>query len=125
MTNKPLTNYDIHHLAEGVSFFRGVFMRDTLPQKAWINEAGVVNLDSDEGIGTHWVAYRKMNNIVVYFDSFGDLPPPLEMIRYFGNVDRVFYNYNRFQSFNQTNCGQLAIGFLYMKNPFRLNLKNI
>lgn len=123
--SKPLSNYNIKKLAVGVPFFRGVFMRDTLPKTPWLNEAGVLNLDSNDGMGTHWVGYRKIKNIVIYFDSFGNLPPPLELIQYFRKADQILYNYNRFQNFNETNCGQISLGFLYMKDPFKLVLKNI
>ena len=36
------------------------------------------------GPGTYWVAYRKRGNNVVYFDSFGDLQPPVELLNYLG-----------------------------------------
>lgn len=37
--------------------FRGVFMRDRLPEYPLKNESAVVNLNN--GSGTHWVAYHK------------------------------------------------------------------
>ncbi|CAB0035058.1 unnamed protein product [Trichogramma brassicae] len=37
-------------------------------------------LDSEKNVGTHWVAYRKSGFKVIYFDSFGDLPPPRELM---------------------------------------------
>lgn len=125
--NSPLSNYDIQKALKRFSNFRGVFMRNNLPKKAWVNECGVVNLDSIHGMGTHWVAYRKQKKNIVYFDSFGNLPPPLEIIEYFqrDNKNNIFYNYNKFQKFSETNCGQLCIAFLRMRNPFRLILKNI
>ena len=44
-----------------------------------------MNLDDATGPGIHWEAYAKRNNRVVYFDSFGNLQPPKELERYFGN----------------------------------------
>lgn len=61
--------------------FRGVYMRNNLPKKPWKNETAVINLDEESGPGTHWVAYSKKNNIVFYFDSFGNLRPPNEIIK--------------------------------------------
>ena len=47
-------------------------MRDSLPRSGAIrNEAAIINLDSKSGVGTHWVAYRKHNSKVTYYDSFG------------------------------------------------------
>ena len=86
-------------------------MRNTLPTRR--NENGIVNLDNAMGLGTHWVAYAKRNNHVVYFDSFGNLRSSKEMVRYFRNgVMTIEYNrtssdqsdiYN--QTYDQSFCG--------------------
>lgn len=86
-------------------------MRDNLPTKPKKNECGIVNLDRSDMPGTHWVAYAKIGNYCEYFNSFGDLKPPLELVRYFNNQN-IHYNYNRYQSFNTSNCGHLCIDFL-------------
>jgi len=55
------------------------------------NKNGIVNLD--DARDTHWVAYAKRDNHVIYFDSFGNLQPPKELVRYFGNgVTKIEYN---------------------------------
>ncbi|XP_011858525.1 PREDICTED: uncharacterized protein LOC105556067 isoform X2 [Vollenhovia emeryi] len=95
-----------------IPHFRGVFMRDDLPVKARRQECGIVNLDDKVGPGTHWVAYAKKVNSVVYFDSFGNLQPPRELTRYLGDAN-VTYNHQSYQTFNQTFCGQLCLRFLY------------
>lgn len=59
-------------------------MLDKLPKKPYQYECGIVNLDSSTGPGTHWVAYYKNKRNVKYFDSFGNLKPPLELINYLG-----------------------------------------
>ena len=57
-------------------------MRDDLPADgAQKRERGIVNLDSVEGAGTHWVAYDARPDRLLYFDSYG-LPPPAELIHY-------------------------------------------
>ena len=57
-------------------------MRDDLPADgAQKRERGIVNLDSAEGAGTHWVAYDARPDRLLYFDSYG-LPPPAELIHY-------------------------------------------
>lgn len=80
-------------------------------------ETGVVNLDSSKGRGTHWVAYAIKNNLIYYFDSFGNLKPPKQLIRYFqrgGTRDkRILYNYDTFQKYDTVICGQLCLEFLY------------
>lgn len=112
--NKPLTNYDLLHYASclKIPFFRGVFMRDALPKKPWYNETGIVNLDSSKGFGTHWVCYKKFGNVVYYFDSFGNLPPPVELKDYFHGVKTLLYNLKRYQNWNTDICGHLCLDFL-------------
>lgn len=86
-------------------------MRDNLPQRPCRRECAVVNLDSVKNSGTHWVAYCKDGGIVHYFDSFGNLKPPLELIDYFNNCD-ILYNYDNCQRYDQFVCGHLCLRFL-------------
>lgn len=93
-------------------------MRNGLPKKINKKECGIVNLDNKEGEGTHWVAYKKVGALVDYFDSFGDLQPPVELKQYFlsdGKKNKVFYNYLRYQRSTEENCGQLSLLFLINK----------
>ena len=79
MPSGAITNVQLNELARRmrVPYFKGVFMRNTLPTSgAHRNESGIVNLDDATGPDTHWVAYSKRNNYVVYFDSFGNLRSP-------------------------------------------------
>lgn len=95
-----------------IPFFRGVFMKDGLPKRIWKNETGIVNLDSKNGPGTHWVCYKKYQNTVYYFDSFGNLPPPKELEIYFSNAQYVLYNFERYQQDDSVVCGHLCLEFL-------------
>lgn len=113
-----MTNVELVHFAKllNIPYFRGVFMRNALPHKIRKSESGFVNLDDKEGDGTHWTSYVKRGNIIRYFDSIGRLKPSLELMRYFrsdGNNNIVLYNYDKFQTFNSYNCGQLSLKFLY------------
>lgn len=83
-------------------------MPKTGPRK---NETAVVNLDDKDGPGTHWVAYKKRGSDVVYFDSFGHLQPPLDLVKYLG-VGSVKYNDERYQDYGTFDCGHLCLKFL-------------
>lgn len=85
-------------------------MRDELPEKPLPIECGVINLDSSQNSGTHWVAYGKINDYIEYFDSYGNLKPPQEFIKYVGQ--NIRYNYDDFQQNNLYNCGHLCLKFL-------------
>lgn len=95
-----------------IPHFRGVFMRNDMPRSGpLINEAAIVNLDDRRGPGTHWVAYRKNDEKVHYFDSFGNLQPPPNLMNYLG-VGSVMYNYEKYQDYNTYECGHLCLKFL-------------
>lgn len=114
IANKELTNEDLITYASclKIPFFRGVFMKDALPANIWKNETGIVNLDNSEGIGTHWVCYKKLGKTIYYFDSFGNLPPPKELQYYFRTAQNVLYNYKREQPDDTSICGHLCLNFL-------------
>lgn len=91
-------------------------MRDTIPRKVWKNECGIVNMDKQIGDGTHWVAYVKNNQGVLYFDSYGNLQPPIELTEYFrsgASHISIRYNYDMIQNFNSYKCGHYCLLFLY------------
>ena len=56
LPNKPISNLEIIDAAKKLSLdgFRGVFLRDTLPKKAKLNECDHFNLESSSGDETHW-----------------------------------------------------------------------
>lgn len=85
-------------------------MRNELPIHPFKKECGIINLDKSENPGTHWVAYAKFNDYIEYFDSYGDLKPPREFVKYMGS--KFNYNYTNFQGNNPFNCGHLCIRFL-------------
>lgn len=91
-------------------------MRNRLPTRPWKREAVIINLDNSSGPGTHWVCFRKNGELVDYFDSYGDLRPPIEVQNYL-NGCLLSYNrtaYQKLQS-NSENCGHLCLAFLMNK----------
>lgn len=111
--NRALFDFEIIKYAKlmKIRHFRGVYCVDRLPAACKTNEAAVVNLDFEKNQGTHWVCYRKTGNTVRYYDSFGNLPPPLILQKYFKGCE-IDYNYERHQSFGTYNCGRLCLLFL-------------
>ena len=102
---KPLTNYELLKYVKllNIKNFRGVFMRDALPKKrSKQTEAAIVNLDSNDSQGTHWVCFYGNN----YFDSFG-LPPPDEVVKYMPHP--IYYNSNEIQDRASVICGHLCL----------------
>ena len=83
LPNSAMYDGDILHYVQclGILNFRGVKMRDELPSKPWKMECGVLNLNTHEQKGSHWIAWYKAGKERYYFDSFGE-PPPIEMMQY-------------------------------------------
>ena len=76
--NKPLSNFDLEKWVDdlGIKYFRSIYSRDRLPDYIRKKECGIINLDSIEGEGTHWVCYRNIDKqMVEYFDPFGLIMP--------------------------------------------------
>ena len=117
LPRRSLTDLDLIKYAKilKIPYFRGVFMRNALPISGPHNrESVIVNLDDKDGPGSHWVAYRKRGDDVVYFDNFGDLQPPIDLMLYL-RVNEVKYNHKRYQYYNTFNCGHLCLKFLCNK----------
>ena len=72
-----LSNFDIQKIAKHLEIpnFKGVFTRDQLPKKIGNKEAGIVNLNTSNEPGSHWVAYFRDGSKKIYFDSFGQVIP--------------------------------------------------
>lgn len=97
-----------------IPHFRGVYMRDNLPvKKPWKNECMIINHDSMNHSGTHWSCFVKNDKNVYYFDSFGKLSPPLEVVKYLGSDCNINFNSDRYQKFGTIICGHLCLKFLY------------
>ena len=60
-----LKSYTLHNL--------GVFMRGTLPQYPYGVECGIVNLNTSNQAGSHWICYYRSKNAIIYFDSYGQV----------------------------------------------------
>lgn len=88
-------------------------MKDKLPKNIKNIECGIINLDNDSGYGTHWVAYKKYNNNIAYYDSFALNKLPILVEKYFKtDKNTVLFNNNIDQKINEIICGHLCLKFL-------------
>lgn len=87
-------------------------MRNELPKRVHKKETGILNLDT--GTGTHWTTFVKHNDKALYFDSYGNLRPPKELVSYLNSAGpcKIRYNHERFQRYTDVNCGHLVLQFL-------------
>ena len=71
--NKPLSNFELIDWVKKfkIKHFRGIYSRDNLPNNMEKNEVDIINLDSQIGPGTHWVAYRNGDKYEEYLIVLG------------------------------------------------------
>ena len=113
--DKPLSNFELLDYAKqlNISHFRGVFMRDELPKKPWVNESGIVNFNTSLEPGSHWVAYYKNGKQRIAFDSYGQVVLK-ELSDYLKtkkekNEAVIQRNTDIVQNFNTKVCGHLCL----------------
>ena len=106
--NKPLSNFDLEKWIDDlkIKHFRSIYSRDRLPDQIRKKECGIINLDSIEGEGTHWVCYRNLEkNLTEYFDPFG-LIMPHEIRHYLlTSGKKVIFSQDEIQNRNTVFCG--------------------
>lgn len=82
-------------------------MRDEIKNiKPRNQECGILNLNTSNQPGSHWVCWYKDGNKKYYFDSYG-LVPPTEIVNYLKQP--IIRNTSQLQSFSQSNCGQYCL----------------
>lgn len=105
---KELSNFDIIDYYKGDNRFGGVFSRDNLPKKIE-KKSYVVNMDTEDQSGTHWVCVHNLTDKCIYFDSFGIDPPPL-IIDFMKTSDKQLMNNDkRIQDLKSIACGYFCI----------------
>ena len=113
--NKPLSNFDLEKWIDDlkIKHFRSIYSRDRLPDRVRIKECGIINLDSIEGEGTHWVCYRNLDeNMTEYFDPFG-LIMPHEIRHYLlTSGKKVIFSQDEIQNRNTVFCGYWCLYYL-------------
>ena len=122
-----MSNYDLLNWVKqlGIKYFRGVFSRDALPRQIKNKECGIVNLDSQIGPGTHWVAYRNIDRFCEYFDSFG-LSMPLEVEKYMSTSGKQLeYSGDEIQERDSVLCCYWCLYYLLERQKGRSILGTI
>ena len=115
--DRPLTNIELSTYAQEreIPNFRGVFMRDAIPQYPFNIECGIVNLNTSDQSGSHWLCYYRNGSDRFYFDSYGQITP-VEIQRYlktgseFKRGSEVIQrNTDIVQAANTSVCGHLCL----------------
>ncbi len=115
-----MNTLEINKYLKDFSQFKGTYPKDLLPKIYGLPIGIVINTDSSDEPGEHWVAvYIDRNGIGEYFDSFG-LPPLHKEITDFMHENCPqgwLYNTITFQSMYSQTCGNYCV--LYLSSKFK------
>ena len=104
--------------------YNGVYMRDQIKYIPKLNNSfSIINFDTSQNKGTHWVGIIQSYNYVYYFDSYGASPLQEVMNLFKPEFEILYINY-AVQMQNTAICGLLVLVFfeyLLKLNSSRLN----
>ena len=131
--DKGLTNIDLYRYVRElkVDNFRGVFMRDGLPNVSHRKECGIVNFNTSHEPGSHWVCYLRDGQRRIYFDSFGQ--PTLDEVQKYLKTKKEYEmgksviqrNTDIVQHTNTRVCGHLCLFVLTSLTREHLSFQDV
>ena len=65
-----MSNLKIDEILKHDKNYIGTYSKDNVPILK-NNKSTIVNLDDCLSKGTHWISYKKINDKIFYFDSYG------------------------------------------------------
>lgn len=92
--------------------YLGCFSSDNYPKSIKIKDFFVVNKDSSNQIGSHWMAVYYNNDIVEFFDSGGTNEKTVASFLSFDNKLECVFNETSIQPPDTNTCGEFSVYFL-------------
>lgn len=120
-----MESIEISALLNHIPNFFGVYPSDCLPLiDDKLDTFGlIVNTDSSEKKGTHWLVIVVQNRICHYFDSFGGLPTVKNIRTFCEQFYCCHFNREKHQKIDEITCGAYCIfvvnEMLFKKKSFR------
>ena len=111
-----MSNLKIDEILKHDKNYIGTYSKDNVPILK-NNQSTIVNLDDSLGKETHWISYKKINDRIFYFDSYGVAYIPDIIKNQYPN-HKFICNIYRIQSMDSNQCGRFCILFV------RGNIKN-
>ena len=99
---------------KSVRNFCGVYARDQLPKTLRRPVSFIVNTDSKNEKGEHWVAFYLTKSRLEYFDPLGFPPFGKNLVGFINKNTRkrFYYSCKSLQNSNSTICGKYCIAFI-------------
>jgi hypothetical protein len=110
-----MLNLEISNKLRNIKGFKGVFSRDTLPPITKYPASLVVNTDTRDQPGSHWVAiYFHAKEVAEYFDPYG-LPPLHQEFRDYLPTT-VTHNEITLQCTECVTCGEYCCVYIFARS---------
>lgn len=123
------TDAELFKLADKYSILlNAIVFKDQLYDMEIMRGGYIINMADSDSIGTHWVAFwvddARKNDAVVYFDSFG-VVPPMEVREALKKIAlKVLVSDKQVQNINSGWCGIYNLFFLwFMQNHPKIPLQ--
>jgi hypothetical protein len=120
--NKVTNSTDLHKVGKQLlgNKFIGVFPSDMIPKLTLKTPYCIVNVDSSDLSGSHWMSLVKSGrNETILYDSFGrshvKILPSLKLS---GNGKAINTDLDREQGLKEESCGARSIGFLLFYDKY-------
>lgn len=120
--NRPTTNIELQDIANRLGIpLNGILMKDELNTKNVKDGCYIINLESSDMNGSHWLGLFKNKQKYYYCDSFG-MPPPQTLIDNLRiNPNNLFFNERQIQDIKSKRCGFYSLYFLYCMQNKNIN----
>lgn len=121
-TNKTTYSTDLDELGKYYfkDMFVGCYPSDQIPILTNRRCYCIVNLDSSDENGSHWIALAYHKNKYIFYDSFGR--PQHEILKALNNRKVIETEDDPEQKITESNCGQRSMSFLLLLHMYGLEM---
>jgi len=123
--NETTISSDLNRVGKSLlkSKFAGVFPADQIPKLAKRSPYAIVNLDTSDESGSHWIALARKDGKVYFYDSFGRPNKSiLPLLKSSGNGTTVDTDKDAEQEISETNCGARSMAWLILFDKYGVNM---
>ena len=98
------------------SVYGGVVAKDQLPVDVTFPSIFVVNLDTSDKVGTHWIViYIQSRRKCEYFDPLGDPPDQFLTSYMMSHTQKVAVSSKQCQAVDSNSCGKFCLYYCYFR----------
>ena len=105
-----MSNIFINNFLKDYKNFKGCFSKDQI-KLIGNNKSIIINLQDSNQPGSHWIALKRVKNIIFLFDSFGVEYIPIDIFKVYKNY-KIIANIYQIQDISSNLCGMFCVLFI-------------